>query len=169
MSPTARADSSIHSIAPYAGASGKAGAALRAAAALLLALAAVLLAGCSREPSEQALRATIDRMQAAAEARDNDALMEGFAEDFAGPDGMDRDRFRRYLAILWMRNQQVGVTLGPLEVKVTGDRATVKFTAAARGGEGLLPDSAQVYRVDTGWRLDGGDWTLISASWEPSL
>lgn len=125
----------------------------------------MLAAGCSRPPPEQALRETIAAMEAAAEARDSEALVEHLAEDFGGPDGMDRDTFRRYLALIWLRNRDVGVTLGPLDVELMGDRAKVGFTAAARGGEGLLPDRAEVYQVETGWRLENGDWKLISADW----
>lgn len=131
-----------------------------------IALLGAGLSGCSRTPPEQALRETIAAMEEAAEARDSAALVEHLAEDFAGPGGMDRDRFRRYLAVIWLRNQDVGVTLGPLEVRLLGERATVDFTAAARGGAGLLPDRADVYQVRTGWRLEDGDWKLISADWE---
>ena len=134
-----------------------------------LAVLVALVAGCSREPPEQALRSTIDGMQAAAEARDSDALVESFSEDFVGPDGMDRDQFRRYLAVIWLRNREVGVSLGPLEVELIGERATVEFTAGATGGAGWMPDRAQVYRVTTGWRIEGGEWRLISARWEPAL
>lgn len=106
-------------------------------------------------------------MQEAAEARDSAGLVEHFAEDFAGPGGMDRERFRRYLALIWLRNREVGVTLGPLEVELVGtDRARVNFTAAARGGASWLPERAEVYKVSTGWRLEGDDWLLISADWE---
>lgn len=106
-------------------------------------------------------------MEAAAEARDSDALVEAFAEDFAGPGGMDKLQFRRYLALIWLRNQDVGVTLGPLTVELVGqDRARVDFTAAARGGANWLPERAEVYQVSTGWRLEGDDWKLISADWE---
>lgn len=105
-------------------------------------------------------------MEEAAEARDSGALVGHLAEDFVGPDGMDRERFRRYLAVIWLRNRDVGVTLGPLEVELMGERATVSFTAAARGGAGLLPERADVYQVRTGWRLEDGDWKLISADWD---
>lgn len=109
----------------------------------------------------------ISAMEDAVEARDSTALVEHFADDFAGPGGMDKERFRRYLALIWLRNREVGVTLGPLEVELVGtDRARVGFTAAARGGGSWLPERAEVYQVDTGWRLEGDDWKLISADWE---
>ena len=164
------ADWSIRSIGAYPPGPGKAPA-LRKRSVFTLLLAALLAlpAACSREPPEQALRATIATMQAAAEARDSDALAESISEDFVGPEGMDRDMFRRYLAVLWLRNREVGVSLGPLEVELIGERANVEFTAAATGGEGWMPDRAQVYRVTTGWRIEGGEWRLISARWEPAL
>lgn len=129
----------------------------------------MLLTACSREPPEAALRATISEMQKAAEAHDNDALFEPIAGDFAGSEGMDRTAFRRYVTLLGMRHKSVGVNLGPMDVKLFDDRATVKFTAAITGGPGFLPDQAQVYQVETGWRLEGGDWQLISAKWKPTL
>ena len=163
-------DWSIHSIGAYPPGSGKARSVWkRTAFAACLAVLVVLAAGCSREPPEQALRTTIAGMQAAAEARDSDALVESFSEDFVGPDGMDRDQFRRYLAVIWLRNREVGVSLGPLEVELIGERATVEFTAGATGGTGWMPDRAQVYRVSTGWRIEDGQWRLISARWEPTL
>ena len=112
------------------------------AAALLL--AAALLPACKHTPPEQALRETIAKMQAAGEARDMDALFDPIAEDFAGAQGMDRKEFRRYMTLMAMRQKSVGVTLGPVEVKLFGDRATAKFTAAITGGPGFLPNQAQV-------------------------
>ncbi len=127
------------------------------------------LSGCREEPPEQALRNTIAAMETAAEAHDNDALFEPIAEDFAGSEGMDRQAFRRYVTFTGMRSKSIGVQLGPLEVKLYDQRATVSFTAALSGGEGLLPSRVQVYDVDTGWRLDDGEWKLISAKWKPQL
>ena len=129
----------------------------------------VALAGCSRQPPEQALRTTIAAMEEAAEHNDADALFDHIADDFAGSQGMDRDAFRRYVLVMGLRNQSIGVNLGPLDVKLFDDRASVAFTVALTGGPGWLPDRAQVYDVTTGWRLQDDDWKLISASWKPKL
>ena len=95
---------------------------------------ALLAAGCAKEPPEAALRATIAGMQAAAEARDADALADAVSEEFVGPGGMDRDQFRRTMAVAWLRDKNVGVQLGPLDVELVGDRARVEFTAGTTGG-----------------------------------
>ena len=136
---------------------------------MLLATLALLSAGCSRTPPEEALRATIAAMENAAETRDAGGLAEHLAEDFAGPGAMDRDGFRRTAATARLGFTPVGVTLGPLDVEVRGEHAQVRFTAMTRGGAGILPDQAQVYDVDTAWRLQDGEWALISARWEPAL
>lgn len=109
-------------------------------------------------------------LQAAIEARDASALQGYLAEDFIGPDGMDRAGARRIATLYLMRHDHVGVTIGPLDVSVQERHATGRFTAALTGGGGrLLPDSGQVYAVQTGWRLEGDEWKLTSAGWKPQL
>jgi len=115
------------------------------------------------------LRDTIAQMQSAGETGDVDALFDPIAEDFSGSEGMDRTRFKRYVTFMRMRQKQVGVTLGPIDVKLFGDRAQASFTATITGGAGFLPNQAQIYDIETGWRLDGADWKLINARWKPKL
>jgi hypothetical protein len=169
--PTVAADAAqkggIHSIGSQGRGAGKARAAWLAG--LLVALCAVLV-GCDSTPPEEKLRATIAQMQADGEAHKVSAVMDSVAADFGGPEGMDRKLLQRFLTFTSMRNAQLGVTIGPMDVEVMGERATAKFTLYATGGAGgLLPDRAQVYDVTTGWRLEGGEWKLISANWKDQL
>jgi ketosteroid isomerase-like protein len=128
------------------------------------------LAGCSRTPPEESLRRTIEGMQAAIEKRDAVTLADGIAEDFIGPDGMDRKGAQRLAQLVFFRNQQVGVTLGPLDIRMQEGGASVTCTAAMTGGTtAMLPTSGQVYDVTTQWRQDGDDWELVSAEWETRL
>lgn len=134
-----------------------------------LTVAWLLLAACSRPP-EQALRDTMQSLQLAMEQRDASQVEDYLADDFVGPGGMDRDGARRLAALTFLRHRDVGVTLGPLDVSVLQEHATVRFTAALTGGSGrALPDAARLYQVETGWRLEGGDWRLTSARWTPQL
>lgn len=133
-------------------------------------IAAWLAAGCAKTPPEQALRDTLVALQQGIEARDADVIQERLASDFVGPDGLDRDGARRLAALMLMRHDAVGLSFGPLDLQVRDRHATVRFTAAATGGSGrMLPDAAQVYEVETGWRLEGGDWRMTSAEWKPKL
>jgi hypothetical protein len=134
-------------------------------------LAIVLaLAGCARTPPEESLRRTIGEMQAAIEKRDAVTLADGLAQDFIGPNGMDRKGAQRLAQLVFFRNQQVGVTLGPLDIAMVEGGATVKCTAGLTGGSGaLLPTSGQVYDVTMQWRLDGDAWELVNAEWSEKL
>lgn len=133
-------------------------------------LVAILLVGCSRPDPEQALRDAVGQLHDAIGQRDASALDDWLADDFIGPDGMDRDGARRLALVSFMRYRDVGVTLGPLEIDLQPDHATVKFTAMLTGGSGrLLPQSARVHDVRTGWRLEDGDWRMTSATWTPRL
>jgi hypothetical protein len=164
----AAANGGFRPIGPQGWGAGKARAALFAT--LLCALFAAL-AGCDSTPPEQKLRDTITRMQTDGEQHRVSDVMDSVAEDFGGGGGMDRAALHRMLLGISMQNQQLGVTIGPVDVEVIGERATAKFTLGASGAAAgrFLPDRAQVYDVTTGWRLEDGEWKLISADWKDKL
>lgn len=131
---------------------------------------AAVSAGCAKDDPEQALRANVTGLQAAVDARDAGAIEDRLAEDFVGPEGLDRQGARRMAQLVFLRHQNVSATLGPLDVSMQDDHATVRFTAVLTGGAGgLLPETGQLYDVQTGWRLQYGDWKLTSAKWTPRL
>jgi hypothetical protein len=140
----------------------------RACLALILATC-VLLSGCARPAPEQALRETVDALQGSIEQRDASGLSDVLAGDFIGPEGMNRDGARRTALLLFRRYRDVGVNLGPLDIDMKQAHATVRFTAALTGGAGVLPESGQMYDVETGWRREGDEWQLVSAVWRPTL
>ena len=130
----------------------------------------LVLIGCSRTPPEQRLRETVEVLHGAIEQRDATGLNDVLAEDFIGPDSLDRDGARRMAQLMFLRHRDIGVSLGPVTVQLQPDHASARFSAALSGGSGqLLPDAAQLYEVETGWREEGGEWRLTSARWTPKL
>ena len=139
-----------------------------AGALMLLAAVMLLAAGCSRSPPEQRLRTQLSTMQAALEERRAGDFMDGVAADFAGNDGMDRAALQQVVRAQVLANARIGLTLGPAEVALVDDRATVRFSAVASGGGGrIVPERAQAWDVTSGWRDEGGDWRLYNAEWKP--
>lgn len=130
----------------------------------------LVLAGCSRNDPEQAVRAQLDVLQQAIDSRDASAVSDLLAEDFVGNDGLDRRGARQLAVGIFLRHRQVGARLGPVTVEQRGERdAIARFSVLATGGSGgLLPEQGQVYRVETGWHLIDGEWKLRNASWTPS-
>ncbi len=131
----------------------------------------VAVTACSRTPDEQVLRETVASMQGALESRDPKAFMAGIADDFTGSQGsLDREGLHGMLRAQVLANASIGITTGPLDIAVQGDRATVAFTATFTGGEGrFLPERGSVYAITSGWRRSGDDWVCVNAQWERKL
>ena len=137
---------------------------------VVVVLLALAVAGCSRTPPEQRLRETIGELGEAIERRDAAAVEEVLAEDFVGPQSLDRDGARRMAALLFLRFRDVGTAFGPVDVDLQPGHATARFNVGLTGGSGaVLPDSARLYDVETGWREVDGEWRLTSARGAPRL
>lgn len=131
----------------------------------------LLGAACSRTPDDQRIRQTIAAMQQAMEQRDPRAFMTHVADDFVGNEAeFDREALHNLLRAEVLRNDAIGVTLGPLDIDLQGDRATVRLTATVTGGSGgLLPEHGAIYTIRSGWRRQGRDWLCFSAEWKQEL
>ena len=129
----------------------------------------LIVSACSRSDPEQAVRAQLEALQQAIDARDAGAVEDLLAEDFIGNEGMDRRSAKQLAAGVFLRHREIGARLGPVTVELRGEReAIARFSVLATGGSGgLLPEQGQVYQVQTGWRLQDGDWKLLNASWTP--
>lgn len=131
----------------------------------------VLGIACSRGGDEQKIRDAIGAMQTAVEVRKPREFMRYVDADFTGSEaGMDRDALHNLLRAQVLRNEKIGVTLGPVDVDLQGNRATAKFTSTlTSGSSSWIPERGAVYSVSTGWKKSGGEWTLINAMWEQTL
>ncbi|MBD8526696.1 nuclear transport factor 2 family protein [Pseudomarimonas arenosa] len=128
--------------------------------ALLLALA-----GCSGGDPKTRLSETVAAMQQAIEDKAADEVMDLVAEDFRGHNGLDRDGLRRLLVLHFLRNQSIGVTLGPMDLRVQVPRAEISVNVFLTGAEGWIPERAAGYKVVSKWRQDGDDWLLEYIEW----
>ena len=144
---------------------------LRRVAAAIAIVVVLLSSACGRDDPERRVRAQVQALQEAIDARDAGAMEGLLAEDFVGNDGLDRHGARRLAAAVFLRHREGAARLGPVEVELRGaSEAIARFSVVATAGAGgLLPERGQVYRVETGWRLVGGEWRLLSASWTPGL
>ena len=135
---------------------------------ILVALSAM---ACSRSSDEEQLRNAVLAMQAAMEAAEPGEFMEYVSDDFTGAEGTaDRTRLHNLLRAQVLANSKIGVSLGPVDVEVQGERATVAVTVALSGGNARwLPERAGAYRIVSGWRRESGQWRCINAQWERTL
>jgi len=132
--------------------------------------AVVALGACGQQLTvEQRVIATIRDMEARIEAGERRAFLAHIADDFSGQHGaMTREQARAMVIFQLNRYKQLQVQLFPIRVAEQGDaRATARFRALVTGGPGWIPEQGQLFEFETGWRLDGDEWMLVSASWKP--
>lgn len=138
---------------------------------ILCALAAAfLLTACSKELSvEQQVIGTLRNMEYAAEEGQHLEFMGYIADSFQGQQGsMDRREFHRFMIFQINQNRRLQAQFFPIYVtEVDEDAASAHFGLLVTGGAGLLPESGQLFEVETGWIRNGSDWMLTSADWEP--
>jgi hypothetical protein len=135
-----------------------------------LVVAVLLLAACGDDLTvEQQVIATLRNMEYAAEEGQHLEFMTYVAESFGAQQGsMDRREFHRFMIFQINQNRRLQAQFFPIFVTQTGEgTASAHFRILVTGGAGLLPESGQLFEVETGWLRDGGDWDLTEADWEP--
>ena len=133
-------------------------------------LAIGVLAACGQKPTvEQQIISTLRNMEYAAEEGQHLNFMGYIAEEFVGQQGvMDRREFHRFMLFQINQHRRLQAQFFPIFVTETSEEtASANFNLLVTGGAGLVPDSGQLYHVDTRWQRDGGDWMLVSAEWKP--
>jgi hypothetical protein len=133
-------------------------------------VALILLAACSDPASpEQQVRAVIDSMETAVEARDVGGLMEHISSNYRDGQGQDRAEASRYARGYFVANQSVHLLTRIESLKFPSpDEARVKLQVgmAGRGGEpGASSLNADLYDFDLTLIREGGEWKLSYADW----
>jgi hypothetical protein len=147
---------------------------VRAGGILLLAGAAAL--ACSSAPRDP-VRAALQELEEAAEARDPDRFAAGLAAGFRG--NGTGSAFGKAEAVAALRRyfaayESVTLTVHEPEVETRENRSLVRCAVefsgkanAAFGLGGLLPADA-VYRFDLEMEEEGGTVKVTRATWEPA-
>ena len=133
-------------------------------------LAVLLITACGKKLTvEQQVIATLRNMEYAAEEGQHLDFMTYIADSFSGQQGsLDRREFHRFMIFQINQHRRLQAQFFPIFVNETGEgNATAHFKILVTGGAGLLPDSGQLFEVETEWVHDGGDWLLSRADWEP--
>lgn len=139
--------------------------------AVWAALIALALAACAPAPieDEQAqVRAQVERLVEAVEASSPGDIEALLADDFAGPQGMDKARARAYASLMLRRYQNPRIRWSLEEMDVQEDRARVRARAVVSASGPQVPGMdfrGRRLDVEMGWRREGGDWKVVSARW----
>ena len=137
---------------------------------VFVAIALAGLAACADDASpEQQVRAVIESMELAAEARAVGDLLEHISASYRDAQGQDRAEASRYARGYFVANQSVHLLtrIESLEFP-SPDEARVKLQVgmAGRAGEpGSASVTADLYDFDLALVREGGEWKVSYADW----
>jgi len=123
-------------------------------------IAAILLAACgSKSSDEEQVRAVIDSVEEAAEARDASDVLEFVADEYSDSNGLDKTQLRNLLRGYFLAHPRLEllVTVESLEFPVDG---LAQAVVSVRSLELGVPD-AQRLKVE--FRSAGGEWRVVRA------
>jgi len=128
--------------------------------ASLIFIATILLAACGAKSSdEEQVRALIDSMEVAAEARDASDVLEYVADDYADSSGLDKPQLQNFLRGYFLAHPKLElvVNIESLEFPVDGLAQAVVSIATVELGD---PD---LQRLKVEFRRAGGQWRVARA------
>ena len=130
-------------------------------------LCGLCLAGCAGRSDDARIKAAIEAMRVAVQEHRPRDFMANVSDDFAGNEGsVDHAALFNLLRVQALRNDHIGILLGPISIDWQGDRATTHFTAAIAGGNSaVLPEHAEVYAITAAWKKNGSSWRCYNATW----
>lgn len=146
---------------------------MRRALALALGLAAC---GAPATTPEDEVRALVAGLARAADARDAGAVLELISDDYADPDGRDKQALHGVVVGTFLRHEALHVLARVKQVELADppEAASAVAVAALTGapvedvGE-LAGISADVYRFELEARREAdGRWRVASARWRPA-
>lgn len=133
-------------------------------------MATLSVGGCSKSPTEDIIQKNIEAIETHIEKKQTGDSLALFHDNFNSSKGYDKNWVKRTLLLHQMRHQNIEIVISNVEVIVKDEyTAYANLHALATGGQGLLPTQGAIYKVETEWRNEDGDWLLVHSQWEKSL
>lgn len=142
---------------------------MKASLIFLVGMTCLFMTGCGPSESDEVrIRHAIEAMALALEEGESKPFLERVAADFTGDAGRwDRQRVRQYVLARTLGNgNRPDIDLRDIEVELFDGRARATVETRISDAGRWLPQRGALYRFETGWRLDDGQWRIIRADWE---
>ena len=139
---------------------------LRSCALFML---SVSLLACHSQSPADALDAAAQRLQESLSNKRSAAAVEQLHQDFSAQQGLDKKAAQQQMLLLFMRFKNVNILVVNLSCKRDNsyhDRGHCSAQVAVSGAQGLIPERADYYNVDSQWQLNGKDWQLLKLHWD---
>lgn len=137
----------------------------------VLLLGSLSLFSCS-EPNElDILNQRIDGLVSAIENHSEQGIKDFLAKDFSTPNtsttkGLNKTQFFLFTRYHFKRNKNILVTVVEKDLSLNNNQADVTAKVLLIGASEWLPERGQLYKVDSRWKKESGDWVMSRLRWE---
>ena len=133
-----------------------------------LCMLSLSLLACHSQSPIDALDAAAQSLEENLSSKRNSAVTEQLHQDFSAQQGMDKKAAQQYMLLLFMRFKNVNILVINRTCQLDNsyrDRGHCSAQVAISGAQGLIPERADYYTVNSQWQLNGDDWQLIKLEW----
>lgn len=134
----------------------------------LLILSASLLA-CHVQSPVDALDAAAQRLQDNLSNKRTSAVAQQLDNNFSAQQSMDKKAAQQQMMLLFMRFKNVNILVLNRSCQLDNsyhDRGHCSAQVAVTGAQGLIPERADYYKVNSQWQLEGKEWRLLKLHWD---
>jgi hypothetical protein len=127
------------------------------------------LAACHSPSPVEALDAAAQRLQENLSSKHSSAVAEQLHQDFSAQHGMNRKAAQQQMLLLFMRFKNINMLVVNRSCKLDNsyhDRGHCSAQVAISGAQGLIPERADYYTINSQWQLNGKDWQLLKLHWD---
>jgi guanyl-specific ribonuclease Sa len=140
---------------------------------ILFMLAALVLSSCAAELSpEERVRGAVKKAAEMVRAKDLKGFMRLVSRDYSGGGVADYDGVKGIVFYEFLKPGALRVFFRDVDVEVEGERAVVNSRAFLVRGKDqasitdVIPADADGYSFKVSYRLEDGEWMVISAQWK---
>lgn len=129
------------------------------------------LMSCAKEDETEKLNQQIDGLVSAIEKHSEHQIKEFLSKDFSTSTlstrkGLNKAQFFLFARYHFKRNKNVLVTVVDKEVTLNKSQADVTAKVLLIGATEWLPERGQLYKVESRWKKESGDWVMSRLRWE---
>jgi hypothetical protein len=137
----------------------------------VLLLGSLSLFSCSEPDELDILNQRIDGLVSAIENHSEYGIKDFLAKDFSTTTlsttkGLNKTQFFLFTRYHFKRNKNVLVTVVDKDVIQNKKQADVTARVLLIGATEWLPERGQLYKVESRWKKESGDWVMSRLRWE---
>ena len=133
---------------------------------IVILVGSLSLISCSEKDEADLLNQRINSLVSAIEKHDEQGIKEFLSKDFSAKKGLNKTQFFLFTRYHFKRNKNVLVTVVEKSVTLNNNQADVTAKVLLIGASEWLPERGQLYKVESRWKKERGDWVMSRLRWE---